>query len=161
MSSDKLNTENVIWNLGDLLRSYRDKKGISRAKLAEFTGISSNTLMRYELAGQEGGKYPSAIKLTILCRFLEIDPRIAFDAIEDDFQIESYVEPSDDTWTFVSHFASQAESYDITHDQMRHWLDGLQRYIKNDHHRIDLLESKIDRKFNQILVLLTENGSKN
>lgn len=67
--------------LGELIRAAREEKGMSRTKLAEFTEISPNTMVRYELAGTPNGKYPQVKRLIKICDVLEIDPRNAFDAI--------------------------------------------------------------------------------
>ena len=77
---------------GQLIRLNRDKKGMSRAKLAQFTGINPNSLAKYENAGEEGGKYPSAKNLVKICEVLEIDPRTAFDYIKQEDQIKAQQE---------------------------------------------------------------------
>ena len=63
--------------LGRLIRDAREVRGMSRAKLADITGISVNTLASYEKVGQKGGKMPPANRLAMICIVLELDPRIA------------------------------------------------------------------------------------
>jgi len=65
-------------NLGHVIRLARERKGISRVKLAEFTGISLNALAKYEKAGDKEGKYPAMSKMVKIAEVLEIDPRWVF-----------------------------------------------------------------------------------
>jgi transcriptional regulator with XRE-family HTH domain len=61
--------------LGELLTKARLDKNMSRAKLAKETGLSENSLVRYEKAGLEkDGQYPPSPKLAILCFELGISP---------------------------------------------------------------------------------------
>lgn len=95
--------------LGELIRIAREKKGLSRTKLAEFAGFSANSMVRYELAGTPDGKYPPAQKLVKICRVLEIDPRNAFDAMLNDVdQTEEQ-----DRFRFSFHFR--------TNEDWRNW----------------------------------------
>jgi len=158
-NKSRVKATDLFWNLGDLLTSAREKKGMSRAKLAQFTGISPNTLMRYEAAGSKNGKYPSAVKLTILCRFLEIDPRIAFDCLENDLEIESYIDPTEKKWRFISHFASQEENQTMTYDQMSNFLGGVQRVVMSHMNRMDEYEEYMEGKLDKIAHLLNKNDS--
>jgi transcriptional regulator with XRE-family HTH domain len=59
--------------LRDVLRDARLRKHLSRQDLEERTGISVNTLAKYESTDQQ----PSPGKLAALCMALEIDPREA------------------------------------------------------------------------------------
>jgi len=53
--------------LGDILSSARLQMGWSRARLSKATGISENSIVRYEKAGvSEDGQYPPAPKLAAL-----------------------------------------------------------------------------------------------
>lgn len=64
--------------VGGMIWRAREKKGISRAHLAKVTGISQNSLAKYEKAGEEDGQYPPLPKMALLCKELELDPRIVF-----------------------------------------------------------------------------------
>lgn len=66
------------FTLGRFMRTVRERKGMSRVKLAEFAGINKNTMAKYELAGEDGGKHPPIHKLVKICEILEIDPRNVF-----------------------------------------------------------------------------------
>lgn len=87
---------------GRQIRMARERKGLSRTKLAEFAGIPSNSLIRYEKAGEEGGKYPSLIKAATICRLLDIDPRRAFDSLPLNDSIDSDID-----FRFANHFFQQ------------------------------------------------------
>jgi len=64
--------------LGELLTKARLDAHISRAQLAKKTGISENSLTRYEKAGLESdGQYPPSPKLAALCFHLGISPMLA------------------------------------------------------------------------------------
>jgi transcriptional regulator with XRE-family HTH domain len=61
--------------LGELLTKARLDKHMSRAQLSKETGISENSLVRYEKAGLEKeGQYPPSPKLAKLCFTLDISP---------------------------------------------------------------------------------------
>lgn len=65
---------NKVITLGRLLREAREAKGLTRAGLSADTGLSENSIVRYEKAGVDGsGLVPPANKLWRLCRRLEID----------------------------------------------------------------------------------------
>jgi len=66
--------------LGALIVSARNARGWSRTVLSNITGLSQNTLAKYERAGEPGGKMPPANKLATLCYHLQIDPREALKA---------------------------------------------------------------------------------
>lgn len=79
----------VNFTLGELIRKAREDKGLSRTKLAEFAGITPNSMVRYEMAGTSDGKYPPVKKLMKICEVLELDPRNAFDAVKyEDYLID-------------------------------------------------------------------------
>lgn len=52
----------VNHTLGELIRFAREDKGLTRTKLAEFAGITPNSMVRYEMAGTPDGKYPPCQK---------------------------------------------------------------------------------------------------
>ena len=91
-SSNKVASINKVENptLGDLLRCTREDIGLSRAKVAQKTGINENSLAKYEKAGQKGGQFPSAPKLAILCAVLEIDPAFALFYSLDEEQSDAF-----------------------------------------------------------------------
>jgi transcriptional regulator with XRE-family HTH domain len=61
--------------LGELITKARLDAGLSRVELSKRTGISENSLMRYEKAGLEAdGQYPPAPKLARICFELGISP---------------------------------------------------------------------------------------
>jgi len=105
--------------LGEVIRAYREDKGLSRTKVAEYAGIAPNSMVRYEMAGKPDGKYPPAKKLMKICEVLEIDPRHAFDAIlfEEEQNTLSTANLSEDElldharnhFSFADHFASDLE----------------------------------------------------
>lgn len=64
--------------LGELLTKARLDKHMSRAQLSKETGISENSLTRYEKAGLEkDGQFPPSPKLAKLCFTLDISPLTA------------------------------------------------------------------------------------
>jgi len=64
--------------LGELLAKARVERGLSRAQLAKETGVSENSIVRYEKAGIErDGQYPPSPKLAALCFSLDISPVLA------------------------------------------------------------------------------------
>ncbi len=63
---------------GEQIVSARNMRNWSRAKLARETGISENSLTRYEKAGvDETGQYPIGQNLALLVFLLELDPKDA------------------------------------------------------------------------------------
>ena len=71
------NSGQPVETLGDVLLYVRKKTlGWSRAELTKRTGIPSNSISKYELAGRQGGQYPPIPKLTLLCAIMEIDVRV-------------------------------------------------------------------------------------
>jgi transcriptional regulator with XRE-family HTH domain len=94
--------------LGDLIRLVREKRGLPRTKVAEFADIPANSMVRYELAGTEGGKYPSLQKLIRICKVLELDPRNAFDAICNDPNSGVSLAPYDE-FRFTERFRSNED----------------------------------------------------
>jgi len=91
------------FTLGEMIRTARERKGMTRTKLAEFTGISPNTLVKYELAQEEGGKTPALPKMVTIARVLEIDPRWIFQRIYD-YQVKEH-----DNFSFRNHFATDTD----------------------------------------------------
>ena len=69
--------DSEVPTLGDLIREHREAKKLSRASLAKKAIINENSISKYEKAGREGGQFPSAQKLAVLCAVLEIEPAIA------------------------------------------------------------------------------------
>jgi len=61
--------------VGSMIWRAREEKGVSRAQLAKTTGISQNSLAKYEKAGEEDGQYPPLPKMALLCKELNLDPR--------------------------------------------------------------------------------------
>ena len=60
---------------GEILREARKKRRWSRARLAKETGISENSIVRYEKAGiDDDGQFPPAPKLSVLAFELGLDP---------------------------------------------------------------------------------------
>jgi len=73
----------MSYGLHRLIRARRELKGIARTKFAYIVGISPSSMVKYELPENEGGKIPSTVNLSKICELLEIDPRDAFDAINE------------------------------------------------------------------------------
>lgn len=67
----------ICWIIADA----RSRKGMTKARLAELTGISPNSLVKYEKPLDEGGIEPSLKNMTKIAKALEIDPRTIFDEI--------------------------------------------------------------------------------
>lgn len=88
---------------GEMIRNARERKGIPRTKLAEFTGVKPNSMVRYEKAGEEGGKYPSLQNMVRICRVLEIDPRRVFQ------RVMEFDDPVDDPINFLNYFATDID----------------------------------------------------
>lgn len=66
-----------VKTLGDVLMYVRKRTlGWTRAELSNRTGIPSNSISKYELAGREGGQYPPLPKLAALCACMDIDVRV-------------------------------------------------------------------------------------
>tara|TARA_R110000787_G_scaffold16622_47_gene51577 strand:- start:37981 stop:38928 length:948 start_codon:yes stop_codon:yes gene_type:complete len=70
---------------GELLTKARLDAGLSRAQLAKETGVSENSLQRYEKAGiEDDGQYPPSPKMAKLCFHLGINPWMAlFGSLEE------------------------------------------------------------------------------
>ena len=91
--------------VGALIRRARERKGISRKKLAEFAAISPNSMVKYEKAGEDGGKYPSLVNATKICEILEIDPRKLFQKIiETEISPATSIEDAMEQFSFVNYF---------------------------------------------------------
>ncbi|WP_170163586.1 helix-turn-helix domain-containing protein [Eilatimonas milleporae] len=59
--------------LGHILQEARLTKGWSRKELSKRTGVGENSIVRYEKAGiEEGGQYPQAYKLALICHHLGV-----------------------------------------------------------------------------------------
>ncbi|WP_417821368.1 helix-turn-helix domain-containing protein [Terasakiella sp.] len=148
------------YTLGWLLRKKRSEKGMSRVKLSKFTGITTNTLARYELAGLEGGKYPSAIKLMIICIHLEIDPREAFEYINRDPKISIFKDETDGLFSFIYHFKSDNEWLDMKMNLKS--LEDIQNAFEAVQYENHLLENRLEKmneKMDRMMQLLTKNDS--
>lgn len=72
------------WTLGAIIRQAREDAGISRTGLAKITGISPNSMVKYEKAGEPEGKFPSLQNMAKIAQKLDIDPRRIFDMCLDD-----------------------------------------------------------------------------
>lgn len=118
--------------LGKLIRLAREEKGWPRTKLAEFAGISPNTMVKYEKAGEEGGQYPSSENLKKICELLEIDPRNAFDAIG--YESSGSTDPFVERFSFTDHFRTGMD-----------WLNW-----KHSVKSIDDLNSAFDNVFGEL-----------
>ncbi|WP_227948270.1 helix-turn-helix transcriptional regulator [Sneathiella sp. HT1-7] len=67
--------------LGQIIEQKRKDKGMTRAALAKFAGISPNSMVKYEKAGEADGKYPSMVNMAKIAEILEFDPRKIFECI--------------------------------------------------------------------------------
>lgn len=100
-------------SLGQLIRGARERKGWSRAKLSELSGISYNSMVKYELAGADGGQYPSLRNMAQLCQLLEIDPRHIFETF-----VDGNSDPLEPLFSFISFFRDDQDWRRISHDTM-------------------------------------------
>lgn len=119
--------------LGRLFREARERKGLSRTKLAEFIGVRPNSMIRYERAGEEGGKPPSGQNIMRIARELEIDPCRVLDALQvsDDFAPEKKIRFANLWWTLNDPMGLSREREDETsvlhlEDRLSEKLDKLQ-----------------------------------
>ncbi|TQV81906.1 helix-turn-helix domain-containing protein [Denitrobaculum tricleocarpae] len=130
--------------LGQVLRRAREQKGMQRTRLSEFSGINVNSIARYELAGQDGGKYPPMQNAIKLCYLLDLDPRTIFDSMlfHSDFE-------ADTGFTFRNYFWQQdfacfqvGEVPDgvVTSAVERRITDGLSQIAD----RLERLEAKME-----------------
>ncbi len=91
--------QNVRVPLGDLIVRARTERGISRSKLAEMTGISENSLVKYEKAGVEpDGQFPPSPKLSAICAVLLITPVEALLGCLEGDEWEQYYYESTQKW---------------------------------------------------------------
>ncbi|MBW7849695.1 MAG: helix-turn-helix transcriptional regulator [Rhodospirillales bacterium] len=124
------------FTLGRFMRTVRERKGMSRVKLAEFAGINKNTMAKYELAGEDGGKHPPIHKLVKICEILEIDPRNVFDCI-----LNETISPEPRKFRFSSHFR--------TGDDWLYWklsiknIDDLNNELDHIAHALYSIESRL------------------
>ncbi|WP_417452499.1 helix-turn-helix domain-containing protein [Kiloniella sp.] len=125
-------------SLGELIRVARDKKGVSRVKLAKFIGASLNSMVKYEKAGEEGGQYPPLPKLAKICELLNIDPRNAFNQLIWSNDVEVQVE-----FDFVSHFEDEKQEY--TNEETSNQLKALEGYLIDITDRMYAFEEKLDQ----------------
>ena len=76
-----------LYNLdafGEILKSARISKGLTRKEAAEGLDISPKTLIKYELLGvTDEGQSPSLPRLTRMITLYEIDPRYLFSSLMD------------------------------------------------------------------------------
>ena len=78
---------------GEQIASARKMRNWSRARLAKETGISENSIARYEKAGvDEAGQYPIGQNLAVLVFMLDLDPRDALLGCLKNEDFETYVE---------------------------------------------------------------------
>ncbi len=94
------------FTLGEMLKNAREKKGMTRTSLAKFSGISPNSLVKYEKAQEPGGKIPGLLNMVKLARILEIDPRWIFQRISERLDPLSF---ETDSYSFVQNFKSDEE----------------------------------------------------
>lgn len=67
--------------LGEIIRDAREAKGMSKAHLSKISGVSQNSLVKYEKCGIEDGIEPSLKNIVRIAAALDIDPRRIFDSI--------------------------------------------------------------------------------
>lgn len=128
-------------SLGSMIRSAREKKGMTRTKLAEFTGISQNTLAKYEKAHELGGKTPGLSKMVKLAYVLEIDPRQIFQQIFDREREADDV--LSENFSFIYHFATDTEFLNWQNEFKD--VEGLVDLLKNQSQNLDLLEQRLSK----------------
>jgi transcriptional regulator with XRE-family HTH domain len=69
------------------LRSLRGRHKLSRAKLAELSGVAAKTIQRFE----NGERSPDMVQLTLLSRAFGISPRAFIDSALADVDIDPIV----------------------------------------------------------------------
>ncbi|WP_420430543.1 helix-turn-helix domain-containing protein [Kordiimonas sp.] len=62
--------------MGEMLKRARLARGWSRVEFSRLTGISANTIAKYEKAGEPGGQYPSMPRLAAIAALYELDARL-------------------------------------------------------------------------------------
>ena len=65
-----LNDKDIKHTLGTSLKEFRAKKKISQEKLAEFLGVTTQTIARIEL----GQRFVSSEFLAKLCNYFQVEP---------------------------------------------------------------------------------------
>jgi len=121
-----------------LLRIARDRKGMTRTKLAEFTGISPNTLVKYETEPDRGGKTPSLSRMMKIARVLEIDP--LFDLLQLQY---ADLNESEVTFNFQDHFANDMESQNWSLGTKK--IEGFTEDLNDLVNQIHTLHEKMER----------------
>ena len=144
----ELSEKREIKTLGNLIRKTRFQKGLARTKLAEFAGISPNSMVKYEMAGEPGGQYPSLLKMVRLCEILKLDPRYVFQMLISSGEIE----PVDKTFNFSDHFRSRAQWENF--DYISHELYGLNEHVGEIFDHIKSMQTEM----REITKSIKENG---
>ena len=67
---EKLSANSLKKTIGEKIKIYRKKKGLSQDKLAELVNIEMKSLSRIE----SGHNYPQCENLIAICSTLEIEP---------------------------------------------------------------------------------------
>jgi len=119
--------------LGEILEDARLEKRLTRAKLAELANVSINSLPKWERAGFEDGKYPPLPKLANLCRVLEIDPRMVFDAkdvLDEEVAIEEKVVSPDDEEFYFYRYFSFVENFRTELDKNLQWNVSVENILE-------------------------------
>lgn len=140
--------DDPVNTVGKIIRKNREKKGISRTALARILNISPNSLVKYEIAGEEGGQYPSLVNLGKICKFLEIDPRWVFEMLVRNNELDGTPGLKSFYWHF---YLKSSENFqkDVKADIM------YQEHLIGDLHQ---KTKKMEEDIQVILKILKENG---
>jgi len=132
--------------LGEIISNRRKELELSRVALSKLTGISDNSLIKYEKAGMDGGQYPPANKLAKICFHLSLSTSEA---------LLSCLDPDDFKQTHEKFDADNftADSYEL--DVLTHPAFKL---MDNENHHLAIENSRM-RTILRFLVLEEGNWS--
>ncbi|WP_417824644.1 helix-turn-helix transcriptional regulator [Thalassospira lucentensis] len=140
------------WSLGEAIRRMREKRGMSRTGLAKLTGISPNSMVKYEMAGQPDGKYPSLLNAAKISMALSLDPRWMFEMLFRAGEIKTDGDLASITFkSFVNHFKDEEMERNLNGlrfqqlDDM-HTQEHILEQLKQLSEKVDELSAKIEKK---------------
>lgn len=119
--------ENESDTPGTRLQAAREKKGFTRKKVAELTGIPVKSLEKIELGGME----PNISRLKSLCTALDIEPLCILTAGENnanDKGANVSFQVSEESIENIHNYISQAKEYLQMLDTLRH--NGFEKSIR-------------------------------
>ncbi|MEQ8284440.1 helix-turn-helix transcriptional regulator [Thalassospira sp.] len=141
-----------ILSLGELIRRTREKRGMSRTGLAKMTGISPNSMVKYEMAGQPQGKYPSLLNAAKISMALSIDPRWMFEMLFRAGEIKADSDFASLTFnSFVWHFKDMEMEGKIAHVTSNgaladHYFEQMFEKLENLEKEVAKLTQELEKK---------------